>query len=347
MKRSDYLMDVVVIRLLLIFFLIFYHAFVIYTGGWGIPFDGFNNDIPAYYWMGYLSHAFQLEAMVFISGLLFGYAITKFPERLCFNGCVTKRAKRILLPSILFSILYYLLFYDKGAPWYDIVYKILNGCGHLWFLPMIFWCFVLMYLFAKFLPSRFRSLYVLLLCVAMNLLAVPRIPFGVGSMMTYFIFFYLGFIIRRGGIKQFRLLKTKESVLCILLYLALAVAKNYLQDIDCDGGIIQKATLVLSIRFLHLVGALSMIYALLSLANNARLQARIEKNDFLITMSGYCYGVYIYQQFILKYLYYNTSLPNVVSEYALPWIGLGITLVLSLLLCHLTLKTKFGRYLIG
>lgn len=38
------------------------------------------------------------------------------------------------------------MFYDLQASWYNIIWKLLNGCGHLWFLPMIFWCFVLVYL---------------------------------------------------------------------------------------------------------------------------------------------------------------------------------------------------------
>lgn len=26
--------------------------------------------------------------------------------------------------------------------WYESMYEIIIGCGHLWYLPMIFWCFV-------------------------------------------------------------------------------------------------------------------------------------------------------------------------------------------------------------
>lgn len=36
-----------------------------------------------------------------------------------------------------------------------------------------------------------------------------------------------------------------------------------------------------------------------------------------------------------------------VDELMLPWIAFVITLALSLSFCWLTLKTKFGRYLIG
>lgn len=147
---KKYLFDVIAIRLSLIFLLVFYHAFAIYTGNWKIPYDNFpSNDI--YYWLGHWSHGFRLEAMTFISGLLFGYTLIKHPERLNYNSCILKKAKRLLLPCIIFSVVYYLMFYDLSEDWYIIAYKIVNGCGHLWYLPMIFWCFVVCYL----LESRF------------------------------------------------------------------------------------------------------------------------------------------------------------------------------------------------
>ncbi len=104
-------------RLGLIFFLVVYHALCIYTGGWEKPFDSFP-DIPLYDWIGMSTHGFQLQSMVFISGLLFGYTLMKHPERLCFNSCVVRKAKRVLLPCYIFGIVYWLMFYYR--PDFDI-----------------------------------------------------------------------------------------------------------------------------------------------------------------------------------------------------------------------------------
>lgn len=142
-------MDVVLIRLTLIFFLVFYHAFCPFTGAWIAPPCEDFHTIEVYKWLGLLTHNFRLESMVFISGLLFGYTLTLHPERLSFNSCIIKKVKRILLPSLLFSIVYYLLFYDLDVPLHSILLKLLNGCGHLWFLPMIFWCFVICYILER------------------------------------------------------------------------------------------------------------------------------------------------------------------------------------------------------
>ena len=93
--KRDFLMDVVAIRLSLILLLVVYHALCIYTGAWDSPFLT-DIDIPFYDYLGMLIHSFQLETMVFISGLLLGYNALKKPKALSFHSCVVKKAKRIL-----------------------------------------------------------------------------------------------------------------------------------------------------------------------------------------------------------------------------------------------------------
>lgn len=143
-NKKNYFVDVVIIRLSLIFLLVFYHSFAIYSRNWSSPFS-FVPDISIYYWLSVCTHGFQLEAMTFISGLLLGYTIKRHPERLSFHGCVIKKIKRILLPCFIFSFIYFLIFNEKDMAWYESMYEIIIGCGHLWYLPMIFWCFVLLY----------------------------------------------------------------------------------------------------------------------------------------------------------------------------------------------------------
>ena len=64
-------------------------------------------------------------------------------------------------------------------------------------------------------------------------------------------------------------------------------------------------------------------------------------------LSSVCYGIYVYHQFLLKYLYYYTSFPNLVGYILLPWVSLVIVIVFSYLLTVLSLKTNIGRLLIG
>ena len=70
-------------------------------------------------------------------------------------------------------------------------------------------------------------------------------------------------------------------------------------------------------------------------------------SNSVITLSSCCFGIYLFQQFVLKFLYYYTDLPIVVGPYYLPWCGFVITMVVSFFFTRLFLKTKIGLSLIG
>lgn len=74
---------------------------------------------------------------------------------------------------------------------------------------------------------------------------------------------------------------------------------------------------------------------------------RITIPNWLIKFNGLCLGIYLFQQFILQFFYYKTSMPILLGSYWLPIVGFILTLILSILLSNLTLKTKLGRFLIG
>lgn len=69
--------------------------------------------------------------------------------------------------------------------------------------------------------------------------------------------------------------------------------------------------------------------------------------DLIYGTNSLCYGVYIVHQFVLVYIYYKSEFVHHLNAYALPWVVLAITVVSSLFLSYLLLKTKVGRFLIG
>lgn len=344
------LMDVVAIRLSLIFLLVVYHALCIYTGSWDSPFAS-TTDLPFYNWLGTLIHLSQLEAMVFISGLLLGHYVTIKPDMLSFYACVVRKAKRILLPCLFFGIIYYVMFYDLQVPWYRIIWKLFNGCGHLWFLPMIFWCFVLAYLVAiislKYLKLREYKTTLLLFLLFTVINPFSMIPLGLGKAGNFFIYLWGGYCLKTKNLLLPRATDKNIVIACLLFvvsFLLFMTIKTYIQP--CDSFLEKTAKMVLT-NSSHTINAWSAIYLLYVFANSEMALDYLAKKPIFVTLSGYCYGVYIYQQFILKILYYHTQLPFTVNVYWLPWIATVITTVISLLLCHYSLKTRIGRFLIG
>ena len=65
--------------------------------------------------------------------------------------------------------------------------------------------------------------------------------------------------------------------------------------------------------------------------------------QWLVVVGNLCFGVYLFQQFILQALYYNTNMPVEIGAIATPWCGFAIALVGSLLLTWLIRVTKLGR----
>lgn len=344
MKPNNFLLDVAVIRITLIFVLVFYHAFCPFTGAWDFPVYNVQ-PIELYKWLGLISHLFQLEAMVFISGLLFGYTLKRHPERLTFNYCVVKKAKRLLLPCLFFSAISYFLFYDLNEQWGTILLKLSNGVDHLWFLPMIFWCFVLCYI-----TECLRIPPPIVLTASIIILALPSVDLflGLKRVHRFFFFFYFGFAINKEYIK-FRFVSKKRYLLLLLTtYLVLCIAHELLPAVwNASDSFIEKGVRAVVIGTVYFLCPFSMIVFLYSLANKDKVQSYLKRCPQLIVLSSYCYGVYVFHNFILTYLYYHTGFVSAMHNTLFPWIGFVITLILSLLFCHLTLKTRFGRYLIG
>jgi peptidoglycan/LPS O-acetylase OafA/YrhL len=74
---------------------------------------------------------------------------------------------------------------------------------------------------------------------------------------------------------------------------------------------------------------------------------KIRMPQWLYTLASYLFGIYIFQQFILQFLYYKTDLPAWTGAVWLPWAGFIITMIVSIMITKYTLKTKLGKILIG
>ena len=91
---------------------------------------------------------------------------------------------------------------------------------------------------------------------------------------------------------------------------------------------------------LVILGVIAFYMTALYMAGGAK---KISRDSLIARIGNYCFGVYIFQQFILKILYYHTPIPAATGPYLLPWIGVLITLFVSYLLTYLIRLTWFGR----
>lgn len=344
--KSNLLSDVVIIRNILIILLVFYHAFAIYSGAWA-PIKGYP-EILVYWWMDKLSYAFMLELFVFVSGYVFGYQVrNKGESKLKANNLFGGKFKRLMIPCMVFSLLYIVLFQNIIQPIYKTAYDLLNGTGHMWFLPMLFWCFVGIWIIEKF---HLKSKWAVLLLVLAALCSFIPLPLRIGTAMYYMLFFYMGYIIQKNVI-SIEWLYTKKSAIITTVSFAiifpfLTLLKEHL------GTFLWSENQIVTLLIKNTISnALMLIYSFTGIIMTLSLVGcYLKEHNFTSWMEkvgGLSFGVYLSQQFILVWLYEYTTLPSLLGCWWLPWFGFVVALFGSIIIVSLLLKTKIGKYLLG
>ena len=341
-KERFRLDEVTLMRTILAILIVFYHAFACYNHGWKAP-EGFV-DIPSYKWLSRIAYPFALEAFVFISGYLLAFQQITLNRRTGFGALVVNKLKRLMLPSIIFSTAYFAIFSQyKGAG--DFVYSIFNGSGHLWFLPMLFWCFIGGWLLEQ---VKISDGWKLAFLVCLNLFWPISLPLRITHATNYLLYFYGGYVAYKHRDKILSIITPKRIVWSWVLFVIVFIIFRPLKDSITDGDPCDQIT-----RLMKLFGrdACLLMYAsfgtvtfyITALWYTSKHQLKTST----VELASCCFGIYLLQQFILQLLYYKTGFAAAVGPYWLPWLGFMIAFPLSYLLAHLLLKTKTGKFLIG
>ena len=290
------------------------------------------------------AYSFMLEAFVFISGLILGFQARYSPERLNLKNLIGKKSKRLMLPCVIWSIIYFILLDDRNLTTVQFFYSILNGEGHLWFLPMLFWCFVAIFLLER---TRIPKLYCLILAILIALLPMVDLPLRIDYTMSYFVYFYCGYYLTSENKVSKDLISNKLTLLFVFIgYIGIFCLFNYTEwsSIFESEGFIGRIAVSFFTRLGRLTYSSLGIAFIYLWALDFIVRNNVSQN--LITLSTYCFGVYIFQQFILKSLYYHSSFCDIFGVW-FPIIGALFTLSASLLLSGIMMKSKVGRMLIG
>ena len=341
-KKIIRLDEVTLMRTILALLIVFMHSFTCYNGGWKQP-AGYI-DIPLYKWLSRTSFAFTLEAFVFISGYLFAFQRITLKRTGDGVRLVINKLKRLILPSIIFSVAYFVLFYTyKGFG--DAAYAIINGCGHMWFLPMLFWCFIGGWLLEQ---VKIKDGWKMALLIVFNLFCFVPLPLRISNATSYMIYFYGGYLAYKHSDKIKAAINKKQLIWSWLIFVAVFAILRPMCDV-----LITNDTQTKLLKLFVNVGnnACQLIYANMGLmafyCTTVYYTNHHKLKPFTIKLAACCFGIYLFQQFVLQLLYYKTSLPLLVGPCWLPWCGFVIAAVVSYVLSTLLLKTKPGRFLIG
>lgn len=325
--------DISCTRAVLVISIVLGHSFAIYTGSNAWPLPEGVSFLEFYKYINPAVISFQLQGFVFIAGFLFG---AQMNMRVIGNlPFVLKKTKRILLPMLIFGFLYIYLFtpemYSNGQ-W---VLELCYGPGHLWFLPMLYLCYVTTKLCWPLLRKPSILGFILLSILSLLSWIIPT-SINIGGFFFYWIFFVQGawfFIHKDYILKKYN--KNYIITILSLITLVFIIIKCWAYYADFTG----RTPFLTCVRyFLGSVGSITLLFIFNTLERKGVCLSRYRWNGW--------YGVYIYHQFILMIMYYN--LPLVMADsWLMPILYFFIALITSVILAQLSLMTKAGRFLIG
>ena len=367
--QKKLLYEVSVIRPLVIFLLVVYHALCPFTGGWEPPAGVADNML--YWWLGHLISGFRIETIALVGGYVFAYQCIERGRRVGLPRFAWKKFKRLIIPCFVFGTVYYLLFrfHPDRFSWYEAFWRVANGVGHLWFLPMLFWCFLAGWLADRLLawlrerhPRWFSPVGWGLLVgfAALSLLRLQGLKMGLTRAPYFLLYFYLGYWLRCLGAQRWRW----RGITCVALWLAyllllllhLQTTHAYLPGCPfrCPEPLCGWNLVVIRLVTLGQTtcGIMALYATVIVAVSRFRIQDSGGPGPFLSECSRQCYGVYVLHGFIMRPIYYQTAFPqwccaSGVGEWLLPWAVLLMTLLLSIAGTQLLLRTRAGRFLIG
>lgn len=166
--------------------MVLYHSMCIHTGNWKLL-EGMR-VIPAYTEIGRVAYSFMLECFVLVSGYVWAFQRETRGRKEDFLLLCKKKAMRLVVPYLLFGVLYMLLF-----SWREFnILGIIEGSSHLWFLLMLFWCFLIGWCILQFkLPPKI----VLPVLFLISLVRPVGLPLRLSQTLYYLPFFFLGYYI--------------------------------------------------------------------------------------------------------------------------------------------------------
>ncbi len=276
----------------------------------------------------------MLETFVAISGYVFYLAETKRKEPQSAAALVKSKFQRLVVPALLWGVAYWLLF--SGGNLASGLWRVVNGIGHLWFLPMLFWCFLL----EKFVVLKYDVQLWILAIIAV--LPYPALPFSFNSSLYYLFFFHVGAMLFKHREQLISRANRTNMFYLLALALPLLIINVELQhSIDLPSmSFWPKRAIICLLTSLRFVYSLAIVLAYFIIGIKLRDTRIYSAFRFIAECS---FGIYLLQEFIIRFFYYHTTFFHS-CEPLLPLLGFMSGFLISLIIVAIVRKTRFGRH---
>mgnify|MGYP002568248289 CR=1 FL=1 len=335
-RVNERLLDISLLRVISIVAVVAFHVYgMMYANHFPESKDLYHEIYYTWNQCGLINIAMPM--FVFISGYLFAFLMGKgkYPT---FGILLKNKIKRLLLPYFAFG---FIMMATTGD--FHPLNLLRGDYWHLWFMPMLFWCFIISYGVINKLRD---NLYIFVLTLVATFIfrffplsgMIPKI-LGLPYILNWYCWFLLGCFVQiySSDVVNF-LRKYRLYIPLSIIYLIMIVLKPTPYGVYTWYLLLAQISIILVIwYFAH----------------------TLKKNYFnrlssLISFGKYSFGIYIFHNWIAFYLVSRTAqrvLPlsdwAIHHTYLFPFSLFIITLFLSWGISWLLLKNKIGRTLIG
>ena len=300
---------------------------------WGVVEPG-QDVLPYRFVSRFLINDAVMPLFTFISGYLF-YALyfeqAKYRE---FRSFLLAKTKRLLIPFLIFSPIIILTTFNTRMNFDDIAWG--EGC-HMWYCPMLFWCFILAWGLLKINSKAIFIIVSLLstfLCFAYpNFWFLPfRLPLGIDNGFYYFSYFALG------GANYYY----KSDIYSIISKYKGMIIGFYclLWVINClDIYILSRISSSLQCYIFPVILWMLVFYM---------IDISVLNSNKYITKIGECsFGIYVFHHWIAWNIVWHPLVRGFLQENYI-WFSIllmPLVFIMSLWLTDMLLKTRLGKFL--
>ena len=335
--KREYSFKISNLRALAILVVAFGHSIIIFDRNWGYYSATYTSQLLET--AKHVINCFQMPLFVFVSGYCFYYSKKRLNKE-SLSKFISSKAKRLLVPFLIFSILWMIPIrliakypYWSNDSIFIIILKIITGkdSGHLWFCPALFLIIVIasyaeIYLINRkkdgFSKSLAIGIMILLYIVSIVSRGIPSGLFFVNDVMRYTAWFYLGYYMNWQGKENSSAALVELLIAFILLGLSLSRPLTSHSEvkslIECIGGIF-------------------LVMALFYIVPN-------KGNIVINRLSKDSFGIYLFHSPMLYIVFCYFSYLKPID---MVFINFILLLLVSVVLTETLRKFRLGRIAIG
>jgi fucose 4-O-acetylase-like acetyltransferase len=317
--------DYSVMKVIGILLVVLGHATRMYTEGGTIA-PRIGSDFLQY--LTQYIYNFHMPVFVFVSGAIYFYVKQEVGSYKKFKPFITNKAKRLLIPYLVFGIFYVtpVMIFLKLTKYNVFKYILKNivlslDCRHLWYVFMLFNVFLIFFIIEKYINKIPKIITIVILLFMYLLSGKLTSIFQISATAQYLLFFYLGYLFQQNKNLINKIDKYFLPFIlmfaCNLLFLIISI---YIGKYDIRIMKILKDLLYVgaSVFGIYYVYFISLIISKTKIIEN-NLYKWLKKDGF---------GIYLFHPMIIYCIFYMFK-ENRINPFLMVFIAFSVSLILS------------------